>query len=93
MQGLLKIVAALLLMVSLTGFCTGGGLDALESVLGHGKIGSSNDYWLEKRSAFEPGRYDRVAVVFGMDDQQACNAMTRALLAAYQETWRCVPAN
>ncbi len=89
----LKIAAALLLMVSLAGFCTGGGFDNLQSVLQSGPIGNSNDYWLEKQSAFEPGRYDRVAVIFGMDDQQACNAITRALLASYQETWRCEPAN
>jgi hypothetical protein len=29
-------------------------------VLQSGPIGSSNDYWLEKRSAFEPGRWDKV---------------------------------
>jgi hypothetical protein len=56
-------------------------------------IGLNNDYWLEKQSAFQAERWDRVAVVFGMDDAKACNAITRALLAAYQETWRCVAAN
>ena len=93
MKRLLKITAMALLMVSLAGSYAWGDLNALESVFGSGKIGASNDYWLEKQSAFQPERWDRVAVVFGMDDQKACNAITKALYSAYQESWRCAPAN
>ena len=89
----LKISAILLLFASLTGFCTGGGTDGLESVVGWGPIGSSNDYWLEKQSAFEPARWDRMVLVFGGQDQQSCNAIAQALLAAYSERWRCTAAN
>jgi len=37
--------------------------------------------------------HDRVAVVFGMDDEKACAAIAQALLDAHGERWRCTPAN
>jgi hypothetical protein len=92
MKQIMKIVAVLLLMVGLTGFCTGSGVDELENVLSE-QIGSTNDQWLEKQSARDPTLYDRVAVVFGMDDEKACAAIAQALLDAHGERWRCTPAN
>jgi len=93
MRKVLKIAAAFLLMTSLAGFCTGGGLDNLESVVSWGKIGDSNDYWVEKPSAVEFGSYDKVALIFGTDDQKACGVIAKAMLAAYEKNWHCVPAN
>ena len=94
MRRFLKISAAVLLMVSLAGSYAWGDVDALERVLRSGQIGNGNDHWLEKESVFAPGRYDRVAVIFGWnDDHKACASIARALHDAYSERYRCIAAN
>lgn len=64
----------------------------LESHVKGNKIGSSNDFWLVKRSF---GVDDRVALMFGyMNDFSGCDEIAQMLNERYPGTgYICIPAN
>lgn len=67
-------------------------LDRLDKHLSSGRIGSSADIWLVKRSF---GVDDRVALVFGyLDDFATCLELASMLNARYPSAnYACRPAN
>jgi hypothetical protein len=58
-----------------------------------GRVGTSRDFWLEKRGLL--GSWDRVAVYFGFyDDYDGCLETAQALQTINVDArYRCVPAN
>lgn len=60
--------------------------------VGKGRVGTSRDYWLEKKGL---GSWDRIAVFFGYyDDYAGCLESAQALQKINVNAgYRCVPAN
>ena len=91
METLFKTAALLFIAIGLAGFVG----DAPG-------IGGGDDYWIEQRSTLHPDRWDKVALVFGYDDQRSnaimCNDFIEAMRIKVSDApapaqFRCVRAN
>lgn len=59
------------------------------------KVGSSNDYWLEKQSMFRAIEWDKISLIVGFtNDYDACIEFKEALSVKFpSNNYRCSPAN
>lgn len=66
----------------------------LETLLLWVQMGSSKDYFLQKKSSISPD-WDSIAIIYGYgDDYSACREVAELLMQKhYRAEFRCVPAN